>query len=53
MAASTTLTPIERQERARKAAAESHSLDAIIRRLQRRSAELTQDQIDALREITE
>jgi hypothetical protein len=51
VAASKTLTPEQRRERARKAGAASHSLDRFVNAIVNRAPELTPEQIAKLRPI--
>lgn len=51
MAASKTLTPEQRTERARKAGRAAHSLDVHIRAVVDRAPELTADQVAKLRAV--
>ncbi|TWG13471.1 hypothetical protein FHX75_13515 [Micromonospora palomenae] len=51
MAASKTLTPEQRRERARKAGRAAHSIDAHVRAVVDRAPELTADQVAKLRAI--
>lgn len=51
MAASTTLSPEWRRERARKGAAARHSLDTYVNAIVKRAPELTPEQVAKLRPI--
>lgn len=51
MAAPTNMTPEERHERAKKAAAARHSVDTTIKQLVEAAPELTAEQIEKLRSL--
>lgn len=51
MAASKTLSPEQRRERARRAGKAAHSLDSYVRQVVDRAPELTPEQIDKLKTI--